>query len=112
MPFSLRQGKFVAAFAQSNCGDVSPNINGPRCIDTGLPCDLATSTCDGRVQKCIASGPGKDMVESTKIIGERQFTKAWVTKIEEGGLLLEENVMTMSTEVRRMLTVTATAFSF
>lgn len=71
------KGRFVAAFAQSNCGDVSPNIKGPRCIDTGLPCDLATSTCDGRVQKCIASGPGKDMMESTKIIGERQFTKAW-----------------------------------
>lgn len=70
------KGKFVAAFAQSNCGDVSPNIQGPKCIDTGLPCDLATSTCDGRVQKCIASGPGKDMMESTKIIGTRQFAKA------------------------------------
>ncbi|XP_045113665.1 neutral ceramidase-like [Portunus trituberculatus] len=70
------KGKFVAAFAQSNCGDVSPNIQGARCIDTGLPCDLATSTCDGKVQNCIASGPGKDMMESTKIIGTRQFAKA------------------------------------
>ncbi|XP_071530877.1 neutral ceramidase [Panulirus ornatus] len=71
------QGKFVAAFAQANCGDVSPNIQGPKCIDTGLPCDLATSTCDGRVKNCIAFGPGKDMVESTRIIGTNQFQKAW-----------------------------------
>ncbi|KAK3856094.1 hypothetical protein Pcinc_037545, partial [Petrolisthes cinctipes] len=62
---------------QTNCGDVSPNTKGPRCIDTGLPCELASSTCDGRVQNCIASGPGKDMVESTKIIGTMQFDKAW-----------------------------------
>lgn len=27
--------KFVAAFAQSNEGDVSPNTRGPHCIDTG-----------------------------------------------------------------------------
>ncbi|KAK8744006.1 hypothetical protein OTU49_000955 [Cherax quadricarinatus] len=71
------QGKFVAAFAQANCGDVSPNIQGPRCIDTGLPCDLVSSTCNGRVKNCIASGPGKDMTESTKIIGNNQFQKAW-----------------------------------
>ena len=46
---------------------------GPRCIDTGVECDLEHSTCDGRVQKCIASGPGKDMFESTKIIADRQY---------------------------------------
>lgn len=28
-----------------NEGDVSPNTNGPKCIDTGLPCDIATSSC-------------------------------------------------------------------
>jgi len=39
------KGKFVAIFAQANEGDVSPNTRGPRCIDTGLPCDSATSTC-------------------------------------------------------------------
>lgn len=39
------KGKFVAIFAQANEGDVSPNTQGPRCIDTGLPCDLHTSTC-------------------------------------------------------------------
>ncbi|KAL5018303.1 hypothetical protein ScPMuIL_004025 [Solemya velum] len=70
------QGKFVAAFAQSNEGDVSPNTAGPRCLDTGLPCDTATSTCNGRNELCVAFGPGKDMVDSTRIIGENQFRRA------------------------------------
>ncbi len=38
------QGKFVAAFGQSNEGDVSPNLNVPKCIDTGLPCDFMSIT--------------------------------------------------------------------
>ncbi len=98
------QGGFVAAFASTNLGDVSPNTAGPKCIDTGvsrwkntvhnyswfisfvlklllcrllfqsgLPCDNETSTCNGRNELCIASGPGKDMFESTRIIGEMQY---------------------------------------
>lgn len=67
------RGKFVAIFAQANEGDVSPNTRGPRCVDSGLPCDLATSTCAGQNEKCIAFGPGKDMFESTKIIAYRQY---------------------------------------
>lgn len=47
-------------------------------IDTGLPCDFLTSTCNGKAQLCIGFGPGKDMFDSTRIIGERQFNKAWV----------------------------------
>lgn len=70
------KGSFVAAFAQANEGDVSPNLKGPRCIDTGLPCDFEKSTCNGRTEKCIAFGPGDDMFESTKIIGHRQLEKA------------------------------------
>lgn len=70
------QGAFVAAFASANLGDVSPNILGPRCQDTGLPCDVGTSTCGGKNEMCVASGPGKDMFESTKIIAQRQFQKA------------------------------------
>ena len=42
------QSPFVAAFASTNLGDVSPNTEGPRCQDTGLECDLEHSTCDGR----------------------------------------------------------------
>ncbi|XP_076318087.1 neutral ceramidase isoform X1 [Tachypleus tridentatus] len=70
------KGPFVAAFAQANEGDVTPNILGPRCIDTGLPCDTSSSTCDGKNENCIAFGPGKDMFESTQIIGQRQYEKA------------------------------------
>ena len=32
-------------------------------------------------EKCVAFGPGKDMFESTKIIGENQFKAAKVSKI-------------------------------
>jgi len=70
------KGPFIAAFGQSNLGDVSPNTKGARCIDTGLPCDLYTSTCNNRTAMCIASGPGKDMMDSTRIIGTKQFEKA------------------------------------
>ena len=37
---------------------------------------MVTSTCNGRCENCIAFGPGKDMFESTQIIGEKQYTKA------------------------------------
>ena len=70
------QGKFVAAFGQSNEGDVSPNLMGAKCIDTGLPCEFDSSTCNGRTEKCIAFGPGKTMYESNKIIGQKQFEVA------------------------------------
>lgn len=49
------QGKFVAAFASSNLGDVSPNTQGPKCQDTGEPCDLLTSSCNGKVRNTEAS---------------------------------------------------------
>nr|XP_040568056.1 LOW QUALITY PROTEIN: neutral ceramidase-like [Lepeophtheirus salmonis] len=71
------KGDFVAAFASTNHGDVSPNLDGPKCIDTGEKCDLYHSTCNGRVQNCIASGPGKNPFESTQIIGEKQFDKSF-----------------------------------
>ena len=64
------RGEFVAAFAQSNLGDVSPNTKGPHCLDTGETCDILTSTCGGRNEMCVAFGPGDNMFESTKIIGE------------------------------------------
>lgn len=43
-------------------GDVSPNTAGAKCIDTGLPCEKNSSTCGGKCEKCIAFGPGVDMV--------------------------------------------------
>jgi neutral ceramidase len=69
-------GDLVAAFASTNLGDVSPNTAGPRCLDTGEPCDLVSSTCNGKSQLCVAFGPGKDMEESTEIIGRKQFDLA------------------------------------
>ncbi|KAL6842754.1 hypothetical protein ACP4OV_027598 [Aristida adscensionis] len=69
--------KFVSAFCQSNCGDVSPNVLGTFCIDTGLPCDFNHSTCNGKNELCYGRGPGyPDEFESTRIIGNRQFLKA------------------------------------
>ena len=41
----------MAAFAQSNEGDVSPNIKGATCIDTGKKCDTISSTCNGKVSE-------------------------------------------------------------
>ncbi|CAH8385456.1 unnamed protein product [Eruca vesicaria subsp. sativa] len=68
---------FVSAFCQTNCGDVSPNVLGAFCLDTGLPCDFNHSTCGGRNELCYGRGPGyPDEFESTRIIGERQFKKA------------------------------------
>ncbi|KAK7299873.1 hypothetical protein RJT34_10701 [Clitoria ternatea] len=76
----LRQAdkpRFVSAFCQSNCGDVSPNVLGAFCIDTGLSCDFNHSTCGGKNELCYGRGPGyPDEFESTRIIGERQFRKA------------------------------------
>ncbi|KAI6671029.1 hypothetical protein NL676_005914 [Syzygium grande] len=77
---TLRQTEkpgFVAAFCQTNCGDVSPNVLGAFCTDTGLPCDFNHSTCSGKNELCYGRGPGyPDEFESTRIIGERQFEKA------------------------------------
>ncbi|PKI66481.1 hypothetical protein CRG98_013137 [Punica granatum] len=77
---ALRQAEkpaFVSAFCQTNCGDVSPNVLGAFCIDTGLPCDFNHSTCGGKNELCYGRGPGyPDEFESTRIIGERQFKKA------------------------------------
>lgn len=50
--------KFVSAFCQTNCGDVSPNVLGAFCIDTGLPCDFNHSTCGGKNELCYGRGPG------------------------------------------------------
>ncbi|GLJ24015.1 hypothetical protein SUGI_0457480 [Cryptomeria japonica] len=69
--------QFVAAFCQSNVGDVSPNVWGTFCIDTDLPCDFNHSTCNGKNELCYGRGPGyPDEFASTRIIGERQFKKA------------------------------------
>ncbi|XP_039337168.1 neutral ceramidase isoform X2 [Mauremys reevesii] len=71
------EGSFVAAFASSNLGDVSPNIKGPHCINTGESCDNPNSYCPvGGAKMCMAAGPGSDMINSTKIIGQNLYLKA------------------------------------
>ncbi|XP_059333298.1 putative neutral ceramidase C [Ammospiza nelsoni] len=71
------EGSFVAAFASSNLGDVSPNTRGPFCANTGESCDNPQSTCPiGGASMCMAKGPGKDMFESTRIIGQNIYLKA------------------------------------
>ncbi|EEF52822.1 ceramidase, putative [Ricinus communis] len=69
--------RFVGAFCQSNVGDVTPNVLGAFCSDSGKPCDFNHSSCHGDVRLCLGRGPGyPDEILSTKIIGERQFDKA------------------------------------
>ncbi|XP_053665175.1 neutral ceramidase [Anopheles marshallii] len=70
------KGEFVGAFASSNLGDSSPNIEGPKCEKTGLPCDVLTSSCPSGAGACFASGPGRDMFESTAIIADRLYRAA------------------------------------
>ncbi|XP_063992674.1 neutral ceramidase [Diachasmimorpha longicaudata] len=69
------KGKFVAAFASSNLGDVSPNTQGPKCEYSGKKCS-EQYTCPGKKEMCFASGPGKDMFESTSIIARKLFAEA------------------------------------
>uniref|UniRef100_A0AAY4D6R4 Neutral ceramidase n=1 Tax=Denticeps clupeoides TaxID=299321 RepID=A0AAY4D6R4_9TELE len=38
------RGPFVATFASSNLGDVSPNTRGPHCLNTGESCDYLNSS--------------------------------------------------------------------
>ncbi|XP_031458440.1 putative neutral ceramidase C [Phasianus colchicus] len=71
------EGSFVAAFASSNLGDVSPNTKGPFCINTGESCDNPQSTCPvGGASMCMAMGPGTDMFDSTRIIAQNIYLKA------------------------------------
>ncbi|XP_022101333.1 putative neutral ceramidase C [Acanthaster planci] len=72
----MGQGSFVAAFPNSNHGDTTPHVNGTICIDTGKPCDVETSTCGGEVANCLGRGPGNDMYENTRMIGQRLYEKA------------------------------------
>lgn len=74
---------FISAFAQASVGDTSPNTLGAFCNDTGLPCDLATSTCNGRNAQCMGRGPAwPNDEESNLIIAQLQADKA--TELFEG----------------------------
>lgn len=49
---------FVGAFCQSNVGDVTPNVLGAFCTDSGRPCDFNHSSCHGNDLLCLGRGPG------------------------------------------------------
>lgn len=66
---------FVSAFCQTNCGDVSPNVLGAFCLDTGLPCDFNHSTCGGRNELCYGRGPGYyKILDKLKILLKIKFS--------------------------------------
>ncbi|KAI1939071.1 hypothetical protein LOZ66_003149 [Ophidiomyces ophidiicola] len=71
---------FVAGFSQSSVGDVSPNIEGAFCEDTGLPCRFEDSTCNGKAELCHGRGPfWREKDEGTKScfeMGRRQYSAA------------------------------------
>ena len=64
--FKVRKNKapFVGGFCQSNVGDVSPNVLGAFCTDTGLACDFNRSSCHGDDRLCVGRGPGYDPLPS------------------------------------------------
>ena len=83
----------MAAFASTNLGDASPNLKGPKCINSGKNCDLVSSSCDGLAKHCIAFGPGKTMKDSTYIIGDRQFQESKkLLKIAKNGKLVKGRI--------------------
>ncbi|KAF1375330.1 hypothetical protein PFLUV_G00218680 [Perca fluviatilis] len=74
------QGDFVAGFSSSNLGDVSPNTKGPRCANTGLPCDYLNSSCPvGGTKMCKAFGPettcstARESSDTTSTVKPRSF---------------------------------------
>ncbi|KAJ8676460.1 hypothetical protein QAD02_012247 [Eretmocerus hayati] len=89
------KGEFVAAFASTNLGDVSPNTRGPKCEFSRKSCS-DHYTCSGKKEMCFASGPGKDMFESTSIIAHKIFEEAWTKSPCQGQLALELYITTSS----------------
>lgn len=72
---AIGKGPFVAAFASTNLGDVSPNTRGPKCEFTGQNC-TEQYTCPGKKEMCFSSGPGKDMFDSTSIIAHKLYEES------------------------------------
>ncbi|CAG9785826.1 unnamed protein product [Diatraea saccharalis] len=69
------KGNIVCAFASTNLGDVSPNTRGPRCEFSRAVCDQGKLVCSGK-ERCFASGPGRDMFDSTRMIATKLFDGA------------------------------------
>ncbi|KOB79229.1 putative ceramidase, partial [Operophtera brumata] len=65
----------AAGFFASNLGDVSPNLSDAECEFSGAYCDNQFFIC-GAGERCFSQGPGVDMFESTKIIGDAVYEGA------------------------------------
>lgn len=88
-------GKFVAAFGQSNEGDVSPNTFGAYCTGTDIPCDGTRDSICPSGTTCNGRGPGWDIsdIESNRIIGKNQALKALqLYKASSQGIAVEGKV--------------------
>ncbi|KAI8887910.1 Neutral/alkaline nonlysosomal ceramidase [Backusella circina FSU 941] len=72
------KGPFVAAFAQSNEGDVSPNVLGSFCTGTDIPCDGTAQTKCPTGSRCNGRGPKWTVsdLESNRVIGTNQALKS------------------------------------
>ncbi|KAL4710666.1 hypothetical protein ACJJTC_003302 [Scirpophaga incertulas] len=69
------KGDVVAAFFPANLGDVSPNTRGARCEFSGNACDHHFLLC-GVGERCYSQGPGEDMFDSTRIVGNAIYEGA------------------------------------
>ncbi|XP_075974558.1 neutral ceramidase [Anticarsia gemmatalis] len=78
------KGTIVCAFASTNLGDVSPNTRGPHCEFSGKVCDQEKLLCKRPKERCFASGPGRDMFDSTRIIATKMFQTAMKVLNEPG----------------------------
>ncbi|KAJ8978006.1 hypothetical protein NQ317_004551 [Molorchus minor] len=92
------QTSFVGAFASTNLGDVSPNIQGPKCINTGEDCDKNTSSCGGENKYCIAFGPGDmnfskvlNFSDSTEVTGSIKYIHQFVDMPKQTATIQLEN---------------------
>ncbi|CAH2108642.1 unnamed protein product [Euphydryas editha] len=88
-PIGRYQPNIVAGFFASSIGDVSPNTRGARCEFSGDECDNQFRLC-ALFERCFSTGPGGDMFESTRIIGERIYQGALEVLSSPGEELGEE----------------------
>jgi neutral ceramidase len=94
------RGPFVAAFGQSNEGDVTPNILGAWCYGRvgGIYCNDNRSLCGGKNEHCVSVGPAgfDDDYNSCRMIGERQSARAQAlfASAPQQGLKIEGAVAT------------------
>ncbi|CAH2241582.1 jg3918 [Pararge aegeria aegeria] len=79
----------VAGFFSSILGDISPNLRGARCEFSGNECDNQFLIC-AALERCFAQGPGNDMFESARIIGERVYQGAMEALHKPGDELVGE----------------------